>query len=108
MVCNIISSIETFADFLVYPVGCDYYFYLKIFLGLFIIMTWTVYAAEKRIRQNAEMLSSLAVSSLAILILALIGSLIKNTQDIAMVSGEILLYILAFTIPFILIWIFKD
>ena len=108
MVCDIISSIDNVADLMVYPTTCDYYFYLKIFLALFILLTWFLYKAEKRIRQNAEMLSALGVSSIPILILAIIGTLIKNTQNIPMISGEILLYILAFTIPLVVIWIFKD
>ena len=108
MVCEAFSAIEGFADFLVWPTGCDYYFYLKIFIGIFIILTWGLYKAEKKMRTEADFISCLGVSSLAILILGLIGTLIKNSAGIAMIQAEVLLYILAFSIPLLVIWIFKE
>ncbi len=107
MVCSSAFQIESVADFLVWPTGCDFYFYLKIFLTILLILTWTLYKHEKKIRQNSELLSSLAVSSVAILVLGLIGSLIENSAGIAMISSEVLLLLLAILIPIILIWIFK-
>lgn len=108
MTCTALFSMESVEDFLVWPITCDYFFYLKIFIGIFIVLAWTLYAVEKKIRTEAEILSCLGVSSVALIILGLIGTLIENTDGIAMVSTDILLYILAFTIPIILIWIFKD
>ena len=107
MVCSHILTITNWSDFLVWPVGCDYYFYLKFFLVLFVVLAWGLYKAEKRQKQSAEFLSSMGVSSIAIVFLAVICTLIKDSQNIPMVSAEVLLYILAPTIPIILIWIFK-
>lgn len=107
MVCDITFSIETFADLLVWPTQCDFYFYVKFFLALFIILTWTLYKKEKKLRQDAEFISCLGVSSLAVLVLSLIGTLIQNSEGLPMVSSPVLLYILAMTIPIVIIWIFK-
>ena len=52
-----ISSIDSIAEFMVWPMGCDYYFYLKIYAAIFIILVWGLYAVEKRINQKAEILS---------------------------------------------------
>ncbi len=107
MVCSAIFSIDSIADLLVWPAGCDFYFYLKIFTGLFIILTWGLYKFEKKHRQDSEILSSMGVSSIAIFVLALIGTLIKNSDNIPMISSTVLLIIIAVTIPIILIWMFK-
>jgi hypothetical protein len=108
MTCTAMFSIESVSDFLVWPVTCDYYFYLKIFIAIFIVLTWTLYKIEKKIRTDAEFISCIGISSIAIIVFGLIGSLIQNTEGIVMISTEILLSILAFTIPIFLIWIFKD
>lgn len=108
MACEVISSMDSISDSLVWPTGCDYYFYLKILIGVFIVLTWTLYKVEKRIKPDVDIWGCLGVSSIAILILGLIGTLIKSSADIAMIQADILLYLLAITIPLILIWIFKD
>lgn len=108
MVCEMIT-IATISDLLVYPTGCDYYFYLKIFFAIFLVLVWTLYKVEKSVNpQTADLISSLGVSSIAIIILGLIGTLIKSAENIPMIQTDILLYILAVSIPIILIWIFKD
>ncbi len=107
MACDLNFSITSISDWLVYPVGCDFYFYLKILIAIFGVIAWTLYKSEKKVVQKSELLSSLGVSSIGILILSLIGTLIKNTADIPMISVEVMLIMLSFTIPIILVWIFK-
>jgi len=109
MTCSIILTAESISDYLVWPTGCDYYFYLKILGALFMVISWTIYKAEKQTQSGgADLLSAMGVSSIAITIIAVIGTLITNTQNIAMIQGDILLYILAVSIPILLIWFFKD
>jgi hypothetical protein len=109
MVCTPIFTINSIADLLVWPTTCDYFFYLKIFLAVFIILAWFLYKTDKKIVPwAADFWSSLSVASIAITMLGIIGTLIANTDGIPMISPEILLIILAITIPIILIWLFKD
>ena len=108
MVCTPISGIESISDFLVWPTTCSYYFYLIIFGTLFTIIAWVSYKAEKDRTGTGDMIPSLGVGSIAISSLAAIGTLVKNTQGIPMVQSSILLYVVAATIVFVLIWIFKD
>lgn len=110
MVCMTLAEfgIEGFADFFVYPTSCDYYFYAKIFAGLFIILTLSIYFIEKKTLVKPDIISGMGVSSLAIFFLALIGTLITSTGGIPMVQQDILIYVFAFTIIFVGIWYFKD
>ena len=108
MVCSPISGIESFADFLVWPTRCNYYFYLIIFGGLFLILAWTSFKAEEKRKGEGELISSLGVSSIAITILGLIGTLVVNGAGVPMIQVDILLYMVAVTVVFVFIWIFKD
>ncbi len=109
MVCEFAFTISSFADLLVWPTGCDYYFWLKILFAIMLIVAWTLYKVEKNtIPAGANFLSCLGVSALATLLLGLIGTLITNSANIPMIQPDVLLYILALTIPIILIWFFKS
>jgi hypothetical protein len=108
MVCEIISNIETFADLIIYPVICDHFFYGKIMVGLFIILTSVLYFKELEKYPKPDMISCLGTSSIVIIFLSMIGTLIKNTNNIPMISSDIFIYILAISIIFIGIWIFKS
>jgi len=72
------------------------------------IVTWTIFKEEERKKGSGEMISALGVSSIAITSIAGIGTLIKNTDGVSMIQTPIMLYVLAFAIVFILIWMFKD
>ena len=108
MTCEFPASLESFADWLVWPTECDYYIYLKIMAGLMVIISWGLYKAEERRVGSGDLISALGVSSIAMVVLAVIGTLIKSSGEIAMIQLPILLYALAVAIPLILIWIFKD
>ena len=107
MVCSGFTGITTVGDFLVWPTGCNYYFYLVVFATIFITLALILYNREKEEIVKADIISSLGVSSIVTLILALIGTLIQNSAGIPMVQQDIFLYIFAFSIIFILIWFFK-
>jgi len=109
MVCEQLSVVNSISDFLVYPTGCDYYFYLKILLTIEFIIGWGLYKIEKQtIPGGGDLISCFGVSSIAITILATIGTMIKNTSNIPMISTNVLLIIIALAVPVLLIWIFKD
>lgn len=108
MACEIISGIESFPDFLVYPTTCDYFFYLKILLGIGIILAWTLFKFDEKRTGKADLISALGVSSIAMAFFALIGSLVTNTAGIPMIQSDILLILVAIATAASLLWIFKD
>lgn len=89
-------------EFMQFPTTCDYYFYLKIFIGLFIIFAGTLYFNERKRLGRGELLSSMAISSLGIILLSLIGTVIGFVQT------DIFIIILVAGLSFIIIWFFKD
>lgn len=105
MNCTTLGPIETISDFLVWPTGCDYYFYLKIFLGIWIVVAWILFKTQEDKETRADMISCAAISSIAVFLLASTGTLIKNLSDVAMVQTDILMYILAMTISLVMLWI---
>lgn len=108
MTCEFPASLESFTDLLVWPTLCDYHFYLKIIGTLMIIVSWVLYKAEEKRMGQGDYISALGVSSIAMVVLTLIGTLVKDSNAIPMIQLPILLYVLAVAIPLILIWIFKD
>ena len=107
MVCLALTGITTPGDLLVYPTSCFYYFYLVVLGTIFITLTLILYNKEKEEQVKSDIISILGVSSIATIILALIGTLIKNTAGIPMIQRDIFLYVLAMGIVFISIWFFK-
>ena len=107
MVCSAFTGMTSVGDLLVWPTICNYYFYLVVFATIFITLALILYNREREEVVKSDVISSLGVSSIVILILALIGTLITNSAGIPMVQQDIFLYIFAFSIIFILIWFFK-
>lgn len=77
------------------------FFWLIIFAGIWFIITLTLYFKEKERLGKAKILSSMAVSCLAILILAVIGTIME------IISSEIIVDILVFDLIIIGLWIFS-
>lgn len=107
MTCEIFSGISSFADFLVWPTSCSYYFWLIIIVTLILLLAWRLFNSEQDRLGKGDLLSSLAVSSLAFTVLAVFGTLVKSTDGIPMIQSDIMLYLFALTIPLVLLWIFK-
>lgn len=104
-----LSSLESVSDWLVWPTLCSPFFYLYIITFLWIFLTYGLYKIEKTINvYTADFISSLAASSLAVSFLSAIGTLVKNSNNIPMISSDILLYVIAITIPILVIWFIKD
>lgn len=107
MVCTDFGNLTTIGDILVWPTGCNYYFYLVVIGTIFITLALIIYNREREDIIKPDIISSLGVSAIASLILALVGTLIKNTSDIPMIQQDIFLIIFSMSIVFILIWFFK-
>ncbi len=107
MVCSAFTNINSIGDLLVWPTGCNYYIYLIVFATIFITLTLILYNRQKEREITGDLISSMGVSSIAVIFLALTGTLIKNSAGIPMVQQNIFLYIFAVGIIFILIWFFK-
>lgn len=108
MACEVIIGIESFADFLVYPTTCDYFFYLKILLAIGVIIGWGLFKFDEKRKGEGDFISALGVTSITITILATIGSLVTNTAGIPMIQSDIVLTLLAISTAVVLLWIFKD
>ncbi len=107
MVCDAFTGITTIGDLLIWPTGCNYYFYLIVFGTIFLTLALILYNREKEERIRGDMVSCLGVSSIVTVVLALIGTLIKNSAGIPMVQQDIFLYVFAVAVIFIMIWFFK-
>lgn len=105
--CSIALQINTISDFLVYPTGCFYYFWLLMLGLLFLVLAYSFYAKDEEKKTEGEMLSSMGVSSIAITSLALWGTFVTNSQDIPMIQTDIFLWILAPTMVFVSLWIYS-
>ncbi len=108
MACVILTDLQTFGDFLVYPTSCNYYFYLILLGFLMVIISWFLFKSDEKKLGRSDFIAALSVSSIVISFLAFIGTLIQNSQNIPMIQTDILLYFIAVTIVLVLLWIFKD
>ena len=112
MTCEVIASVGSFADLMIYPTTCDYYFWLKILIALIIIVGWGLYWEEKKRKGEGDFLSSITISSLAFSIVGIFGTLVKGDTGtlagIPLIQTDILIILFAITIPLIIIWIFRD
>ena len=107
MVCSAFTGITSIGDLLVWPTSCNYYFYLIVLIVILITLALILYGREKEELIRADLVSCLGVSSIGTIVLALIGTLIKNADGIPMVQQNILLYVFAIGIIFIVLWFFK-
>jgi uncharacterized membrane protein len=101
MVCGGLETITdmTLTGILKYPLTCDYYFYLKIIAGLFIIISATLFFEERKRVGRGDILSAMGISSIAIIFIALLGSII------GILTAELFIITLVVCIVFIVIWI---
>jgi len=107
MATETICSITSISDFLVCPTLHNYYFWLIIFIGLIFILSWRIHVFQKKDDGKGDLISALGTSTIAFSVLGVLGTLIKNADDIPMIQSDVLLILFAITIPCILIWIFR-
>jgi preprotein translocase subunit YajC len=108
MPCTQISSIETISDFLVWPTGCQYYFWLIVLGVIFVVATWAIFKNDQKRNRDGDMISAMGVSSIGVTVAGVIGTLIKNSNDIPMIQPDILLIMIAVTSVVVGVWVWKD
>lgn len=104
MVCQGIENYVngTLSDIMAYPTTCDFHFWAKIMVGIFIILTAILYINDRRRELKVDLISNAGVSAIAVLVLSVIGTLLTIIQP------EVFLEILVGSLIIIAIWIFKD
>lgn len=107
MPCDAFTNITTYGDWLVYPTSCFYYFWLVVLGVVWLVLSLTLFYNQREREIQADALSSMGVSSIAIISLALIGTLIKNSDNIPMIQQDIFLYVLSIGLALIIIWLWK-
>ncbi len=106
MVCagleTVVGNSSSIATVLAYPTSCDPQFYGKIMGALFIIITSILIANEKRDGIiKPDYMSALGVASIAVIFIALVGTLV------GIITSEIFIEVLVLGMIFIVIWFFK-
>lgn len=96
-----ISINGTIGDFMTFPNSIYPYFWAWIIGGLWLIISLTLYYKEKEKIGKGRMLSSMAVSSLACMILSLFGTLL------GIITLNIMIYIFVFGMLMTIIWFFS-
>jgi uncharacterized membrane protein len=96
-----LSENGSVSDLLSLPNASYPFFWTWIMAGLFLIITLSLYFRERQLKGVGNILSSMAVSSLAVIMLSLVGTLI------GILTITTVLPILVFGIVIIAIWIFS-
>lgn len=93
---------STIGDFMAFPNIVYPYFWVWIIGALWLIIASTLYFTEKERVGKDDLLSSLAVSSFACMVLSVFGTLL------GIISLPIMIYILVFGFMIIIIWFFSS
>lgn len=103
MVCDGLNATlnEGISGILAFPTTCDYYFYSKIMAGIWIILTFILYHKEKENIIKPDVLSCMAISSIAVIFISLTGTLL------GIIQSDIFIEIFVMGMIFIAIWMFK-
>ena len=107
MTCQAISTLTSIPDLLVFPTTCHYFFWMEILLVLIFLVAWSIFKADEKKSGKGDFISAGAVSSLAFTILAAFGTVIINSSNVPMIQTDVMMYLLAITIPLNILWIFK-
>lgn len=97
-----LSSNPTAGSIFTLPNNSYPYFWLWIFAAIWLITGLTLFYNEKERKGVGNLLSSLAVSSFAMIVLATVGSVV------GIISLPIMIYILVFCILIIGVWFFSN
>ena len=104
---DVMGTTLNIADYLVFPTTCFYYFWAIMFFALFALITFFLFNREREDLVKADLISSMGVAATAIFFLAIIGTLVTATNGIPLLQRDIFLYILAFWVVIVAVWIFK-
>ena len=96
-----LSNNSGIGDILGLPNATNPFFWGWMIVALFAIFTLSMHYAEKKLKGEGKILSSLAISSLLCIVLAVIGSVV------GFITLEVLVYVLVVGLLLIAIWIFN-
>ena len=97
-----LSGNATIGDFMAFPNSVYPYFWAWIIGGIWLIISLSLYFSQKEETGKTNLLSSLAVSSFACILLSAMGTVL------GIISLEIMIYILIFCLLIIVVWFFSD
>lgn len=97
-----LSQNATIGDFMAFPNASYPYFWAWIIGAIWVIITLTLFFTEKDKIGKAEILSNLAISSFACIVLSIFGTLL------GIIENEIMIRILVLGIVFIVVWLFSS
>lgn len=95
-----LSPNSTIADFLALPNSSYAFFWVWLLGAIWLIISLTLYFKEKERKSKGSLLGSMAVGCFAILFLSGLGTLV------GIVTNNIMVYIIAFSVTIIVIWFF--
>lgn len=106
MVCDglevlITANTTGLADILAFPTSCDYYFYVKIMVAFWIVVTFIIYYGERDRFKDPDLISAAGVSALATIFVSFAANLFGIIQT------DVFIEILAGGLVFIVIWFLK-
>lgn len=80
-----------------YPLTGDFYFWGEILLAIFLIITLSLFHEEKRRLGSSNLLSSASIGSIAVIVLAIFGSLFgivtKTILATTIILGTLIIFI---------------
>ena len=97
-----LSNTSGISGLIAVPSASFPWFWTTILIGIFFIITWASYFNEKALKGRGNILSSMAISSLACIIGATLGSLV------GMFTVQTLVPIVVFGVLIIGIWILSS
>lgn len=103
MVCSGLDPTvhNTIIELLKFPLSCDYYFYAKIVGGIWAILTFILFFLDRDKLGRGEMLSSMAISSFATIVIALAGT------PLGIITADIMILTFVLGMIPIVIWLIK-
>lgn len=100
-VFNLSANNMDIVNFLSYPTHCDWLFYAKIMVGLFIILTFVLYFNDRRRSAKPDIISNLGISALAMIIISIIGTMS------GIIQSDVFIMLFVGGMVFVAIWLLK-
>ena len=103
MVCGGLENLvdNSITGLLAFPTSCDYWFYGKVMLAFFIILSMILYRKDSEKLIRADMISSMGVSAIATIFVSFLGTTIKIIQS------DVFTAIFVGMIIFVVVWMLK-
>lgn len=109
MVCAGLEILSGYGigDLLAFPNSCDHYFWAKILIAFFIILSYTLYKKDEEKIVKPNILSSMGISAIATIFIALILTYILDSNGNSIIPGDVFLEVIIGCTIFIVLWLFS-